>query len=653
MRVMDPAVEFERCIGLVAASAARTAKRIVEPEAVSPLPPAVVPQPGMPGHELAVALALGPDEVELVWSVVGRAVEPQVAAHAREVFGAEARLGVSVAQHIAWRELPAERSRMLLAVLDAHHRLRADGILVPVGAEPFDVQTPWATSQRVCNFLRGLLDVDPSIAAVGGLVNPARARHSPDQRRVLQRIGDWLTSCQGATIQLEGPHGSGRRTAIAIAAAPRRVVAVDFSRVSVRRAESLLLALRREALLLDAVPVLANLDDLWSRMPPDEELKQALVVSLDALAGPLAITTTSATVELRAERRLVLNARWPLPDAATRRELWIEALGDRPRESELDLLAHRYELGAGGIAAAARSAHHRAEADIPALAELVAGVQDNIAERLGELARRVDVTQRWDELVLPPETRDDVAMLISRIRNAHAVLDGWGFRKKLARGAGVAALFSGPPGTGKTMVAGLIAHELKLELYQVDLSRIVSKWIGETEKQLAKVFEAAEAGHALLLFDEADALFAKRSAEVKSAVDRYANLEVNYLLQRVERFGGVVILTTNLDASIDPALRRRLASHIVFATPEIDERERLWEAMLDTNAPRARNLDLRGLAEEFADMTGANIRNSVLAAAFLAADEGQPISASHLQRAARSEYRAMGRVLGRSDHRRL
>ena len=650
---MDPAVEFERCIGLVAASAARTAKRILDPETASPLPPAIVPQPGTPAHELAVALALAPDEVELIWSVVGRSVEPQVAAHAREVFGADARIGVSLAQHIAWREVPAERSRMLLAVLDAHHRLRTGGILVPVGAEPYDVQTPWATSQRVCNFLRGLYDVDPMIAAVGGIVDSASVRHSPDQRRVLQRIADWLTSWQGATIQLEGPHGSGRRTAIAIAAAPRRVVAVDFSRVSVRRAEALLLALRREALLLDAVPVLANLDDLWSRMPPDDELKQSLVVALDAFEGPLAITTTSATVELRAERRLVLNARWPLPDAATRRELWIEALGDRPPEAELDLVAHRYELGAGGIAAAARSAHHRAVAQVPALADLVAGVQDNIAEKLGELAKRVEVTQRWDELVLPPETRDDVAMLISRIRNAHAVLDGWGFRKKLARGAGVAALFSGPPGTGKTMVAGLIARELKLELYQVDLSRIVSKWIGETEKQLAKVFEAAEAGHALLLFDEADALFAKRSAEVKSAVDRYANLEVNYLLQRVESFGGVVILTTNLDASIDPALRRRLASHIVFATPETEERERLWEAMLDTNAPRTRNLGLRALAEEFADMTGANIRNSVLAAAFLAAEEGQPISASHLQRAARSEYRAMGRVLGRSDSRRL
>ncbi|MEJ7597833.1 MAG: ATP-binding protein [Kofleriaceae bacterium] len=281
--------------------------------------------------------------------------------------------------------------------------------------------------------------------------------------------------------------------------------------------------------------------------------------------------------------------------------------------------------------------------------DVVTGVQDNIAERLGELARRVDVKQAWSELVLAPDLMDDVKGLLGRVRHAHFVLERWGFRKKLARGTGVAALFSGPPGTGKTMVAGLIAKALDLELYQVDLSRIVSKWVGETEKQLAKVFEAAEAGHALLLFDEADSLFAKRSAEVKSATDRYANLEVNYLLQRVESFGGVVILTTNLDASIDPALRRRLASHIVFAAPEATERVRLWREMLDTGAPLD-DLDLPALADEFEDMTGANIRNAVLAAAFLAAEERTSIGQDQLRRAARREYRAMGHVLGRDHH---
>jgi SpoVK/Ycf46/Vps4 family AAA+-type ATPase len=175
---------------------------------------------------------------------------------------------------------------------------------------------------------------------------------------------------------------------------------------------------------------------------------------------------------------------------------------------------------------------------------------------------------------------------------------------------------------------------------------VVSKWVGETEKQLAKIFEGAEAGHALLLFDEADSLFAKRT-EVRSATDRYANLEVNYLLQRIESFGGVSILTTNLEASIDPALRRRLAASVAFWPPDLEERQRLWERMLAVQAPIQGALRLDVLANEFDEMTGANIRNAVLSAAFLAAAENAAITHARLERAARGEYLSMGRVLGK------
>jgi SpoVK/Ycf46/Vps4 family AAA+-type ATPase len=283
----------------------------------------------------------------------------------------------------------------------------------------------------------------------------------------------------------------------------------------------------------------------------------------------------------------------------------------------------------------------------PLAAEHVtAGVRAHISERLGDLAIRQEIRPSWDDLVLAPDIVDQIAMLVARVRYARHVLDDWGFSAKLPKGQGVAALFSGPPGTGKTMVAGLIARELDLELYQVDLSRVVSKWVGETEKMLAKLFDAAEAGHALLLFDEADSLFAKRT-DVRSAVDRYANLEVNYLLQRIESFGGVSILTTNLEASIDPALRRRLAASVAFWPPDQAEREQLWERMLASKAPVQRPLDIPKLAATYEDMTGANIRNAVLAAAFLAAAESAPITYTRLDRAARAEYAAMGRVLDR------
>jgi hypothetical protein len=465
----------------------------------------------------------------------------------------------------------------------------------------------------------------------------------------------WLEATTNAVIVVEGPFGSGRRTAVACAAGSRTVLAVDFARVAPRRAESTVLALVRETLLLDATPVLANLDELFSRFADGDEIALALLNAIDAIPGTIVITTSTPRVDLSPHHHVMLRARWPLPDAVTRHALWSEAITDVGDETELDVVADRYALGAGSIAAAVRSGQHHAAlrgASRLAMRDITAGIHDNIAERLGELARRIEVRQEWSELVLPPDTLDEVSALIGRVRHSHFVLDEWGFRRKLARGTGIAALFSGPPGTGKTMVAGLLARELQLELYQVDLSRIVSKWVGETEKQLAKVFEAAEAGHILLLFDEADALFAKRSAEVKSAVDRYANLEVNYLLQRVESFGGVVILTTNLDTSIDPALRRRLASHIVFTAPELEERIRLWREMLSTGAPLDGNIDLRSLAEEFREMSGANIRNSVLAAAFLAAEENQRIGLGHLRRAGRGEYRAMGHVLTRDERRR-
>ena len=645
---VDEVAVFERQVRVVGLRAERALRRGTEPAAAAPIE-MPGPEPGTAAHSLALTLTLTDDELDLLWSVVARSVEPSVGATLRAVFGLDARFGVSVAQHVALADLSIERSRNLLALLDPRHRLRRSGILVPVGDPPFDVQTPWTTSYRVCRHLRGDDEIDATVESAGGVIASIPALHSADQRQALARLRAWLNAPAPATIVLEGAHGSGRRTAIALAAAPRRAIAVDFARIAPRNAERILTALRLDGLLLDAVPVLANLDELWARLPPDDEIRNNLVTALDAIDGPLIVTTTTNGLELRAQQRMVVRARWPLPDATTRARLWSQLMPEVLSAADLDLVAHRYEVGAGGIIAAGRSAQHRAEERTdraPKLEDLVAGVQDNITERLGELAKRVDVTQEWSELVLPPETFDDVRALIGRIRNAHAVLDGWGFRRKLARGAGVAALFSGPPGTGKTMVAGLIARELQLELYQVDLSRIVSKWIGETEKQLAKVFEAAEAGHALLLFDEADALFAKRSAEVKSAVDRYANLEVNYLLQRVESFGGVVILTTNLDTSIDPALRRRLATHIVFGAPEAEERLKLWRAMLDTGAP-IHAVDFRELAEEFAAMSGANIRNATLTAAFLAAEEKQPITMTHLRRAARSEYRAMGRVLSR------
>ncbi|MBA3541631.1 MAG: ATP-binding protein [Deltaproteobacteria bacterium] len=253
------------------------------------------------------------------------------------------------------------------------------------------------------------------------------------------------------------------------------------------------------------------------------------------------------------------------------------------------------------------------------------------------------ITQRWKDLVLPDDQTFAMLELLARIRERRLVYEDWGLGDRVGKGLGVSALFSGPPGTGKSMAAGLLAQTLEVEIYQVDLSKIVSKWIGETEKNLAALFDAAEAGHAILLLDEADALFGKRTS-VQSSNDRHANQEVNYLLQRLESFAGICILTTNHDAAIDEAFRRRLSSHVRFPLPDADERERLWIALLAGAAPVSKELGLATLARTFV-MSGGYIRNAVLRAAFLAADAKTEITAALLLQAAQLEYEGMGKIV--------
>src|SRR5262249_2127959 len=227
--------------------------------------------------------------------------------------------------------------------------------------------------------------------------------------------------------------------------------------------------------------------------------------------------------------------------------------------------------------------------------------------------------------------------------NAEQVYDKWGFAAKHGVAQGISALFSGPPGTGKTMCAGVIARELDMELFRVDLSRVVSKWIGETEKNLSRVFDEAERSHAVLLFDEADSLFAKRT-EVKSSVDRYANLEVNFLLQRMESFSGITILTTNFEDTIDSAFKRRLTFRIRFEKPDAEARSALWEKMFPASAELASDVDFSELGQKF-EVSGGNIRNAAIRAAFLATSEGHSIDMDTIKRATLREAREMGLLI--------
>jgi SpoVK/Ycf46/Vps4 family AAA+-type ATPase len=237
-------------------------------------------------------------------------------------------------------------------------------------------------------------------------------------------------------------------------------------------------------------------------------------------------------------------------------------------------------------------------------------------------------------LVLPQAQRQILREIATHVRQRAKVYEAWGFVTKGERGLGISALFAGNSGTGKTMAAEVLANEVRLDLFRIDLSAVVSKYIGETEKNLRRVFDAAEEGGAILLFDEADALFGKRS-EVKDSHDRYANIEVSYLLQRMEAYRGLAILTTNMKDALDPGFLRRIRFVVQFPFPDAAERIEIWRRMFPTQTP-VHGLDMTKLAK--LHVAGGNIRNIALNAAFLAADANEPVRMNHVLRAARAEY---------------
>jgi SpoVK/Ycf46/Vps4 family AAA+-type ATPase len=293
---------------------------------------------------------------------------------------------------------------------------------------------------------------------------------------------------------------------------------------------------------------------------------------------------------------------------------------------QVEALVSQFDLSAANIRAAA------AQSESPE--QLWMACRSQSRPRLDNLAQRIDTRASWNDIVLPVAQLAMLREIAAHVRQRAKVYEAWGFAQKCARGLGISALFAGASGTGKTLAAEVLADELRLDLYRIDLSQVVSKYIGETEKNLRRVFDAAEEGGAILLFDEADALFGKRS-EVKDSHDRYANIEISYLLQRMEAYRGLAILTTNMKNALDPAFLRRIRFVVQFPFPDAAERIEIWRRIFPVQTPVDR-LDISKLAK--LHVAGGNIRNIALNAAFLAADANEPVRMSHLLRAARTEY---------------
>jgi ATPase family associated with various cellular activities (AAA) len=347
---------------------------------------------------------------------------------------------------------------------------------------------------------------------------------------------------------------------------------------------------------------------------------------------------------------------FPQPGYEQRLQLWQAALGNEALgnevddEAEFDLVtvASKFRLSGGQIYDAAATARNLALARNPAApklaqADLSAACRLQSNRKLAELAQHITPHYGWGDIVLPADPLAQLHEIYNQMQYRALVYETWGFERKLAMGKGLNVLFAGPPGTGKTMAADILAHALGLDLYKIDLSAVLSKYIGETEKNLARIFDEARSSNAILFFDEADALFGKRT-QVQDAHDRYANVEISYLLQKMEEYEGMVILATNLRKNMDEAFVRRLHFGVDFPMPSVDERRLIWQQIWPAAAPRDPALDLEFMAQRI-EVSGGNIRNIALAGAFLAAANGGVVTMQHLIHATQREYQKMGKVL--------
>jgi hypothetical protein len=408
----------------------------------------------------------------------------------------------------------------------------------------------------------------------------------------------------------------------------------------------------REAMLQEA-SLLIHLPRPYESVeePASTALPAMLSTHLAGLARPVFFAGERLDERMPAplEGTRVLRLTLHPPDYAHRLAIWSRATDDISVErGALDAVAGRFRLSADQVQRAAGIARdvawQRDQGDaVATFADLASAARIVSSGSLGRLAKRIGIRHTWDDLVLPPDRVAQLREMCDQFIYRPLVFDTWGFGKRSSLGAGLSALFAGPSGTGKTMAAEVIAGELSLDLYKIDLAGVVSKYIGETEKNLERIFEMACDSNAILLFDEADALFGKRS-ETKDAHDRYANIEISYLLQKIEEYDGVVILTSNLRQNLDEAFLRRLQFTVEFPMPDEEARLAIWQRTLPEAAPVEPNVDLEEMSRRYR-FSGGSIRNVLVNAAFLAARDGQILGMEHLLWAARREFQKLGKLV--------
>jgi AAA+ superfamily predicted ATPase len=521
-------------------------------------------------------------------------------------------------------------------------------------AQPSFLAYALKLDEQIVRFLLDIPSLDERLQPFSRLVLPsgtlAQLPATPETHNCLATLtAQFQSTPQPLRLYLQGPSGMGKRRAAEAIAVQlgKSLLSVDLALLLEQKEDlaPLLNLLYREACCQNAVLYFRGWDAILKR--EYGLMRQSL---LDFAAEFPSLIVLAGQQPLQAEiagQIEVVTICLSLLDAAQRRVYWQSSLlktGIDLDLASLNALSDRFRLTPEQIDRAIAGCQSRwttARSTAIKSEVLFRAARQQSSQELAQIAQKVPIKSTWDDIVLPPEPLAQLQEVCNQAKYQSTVLEQWGFDRKLSRGKGITALFSGPPGTGKTMAAEVLAHDLQLDLYKIDLSQIISKYIGETEKNLDRIFTAAHHANAILFFDEADALFGKRS-EVKDAHDRHANIEVAYLLQKMEEYEGVAVLATNLRQNMDDAFVRRIQAIIEFPFPDEGSREGLWLVAFPPEAPMGHDVDFGSLAREI-KLAGGNIKNISLAASFFAASEGCAIGQTHLIKAASREHQKLGR----------
>jgi SpoVK/Ycf46/Vps4 family AAA+-type ATPase len=524
--------------------------------------------------------------------------------------------------------------------------------------------------ERILNFLLGTETIDEHVASFVRLVNP---QVELTQVLLPNEFKQDLADCfrrqasgrhdeainQATIFVLHGPEGSGKQfvtEALCRATGKEMLIADGPGLLSAgSKPSSLIARLFREARLRNAIVFINQAEVLAGEGEKESQVNNAISSALDSFTGLLvAASQDSWNPPWLSPNGRSFRFAFPSPDFSLRKKIWRQALAGDGGEVDVDLdpLADRFNFTPGriyrAVAEAQRLAGNNGSKQRPIEAsDLNQACRAQSGSKLPTLARKINPIFTWNDIILPYDCLGQLREVCTHVRHRQRVFSEWGFDGKVSLGKGLSILFVGASGTGKTMAAEVIASELALDLYKIDLSCVVSKYIGETEKNLSRIFTEAEQSNAVLFFDEADAVFGKRS-EVKDSHDRYANIEINYLLQKMEEYEGIVILASNFQKNIDEAFTRRLRFIIEFPFPEKDYRDRIWRRVFPADTPLAADIDFDFLAHKL-KVSGGNIRNIALSAAFLAAANSGHVGMEHIVCAAKREFQKMGRLCVRSD----